>query len=56
MTLRDLTRRQLYNLRRRSRKEWKQVNKKSGKPAITEDDWNTAYSKGLKAGLDVPRP
>lgn len=53
MTLRDLTKRQLYNLRRRCEKERK---KYSTKPLFDPVEWNTAFNKGLKAGLEIPRP
>lgn len=57
MTLRDLTRRQLYNLRRRSEKERKMHNQKgAGEWVIPKEFWEIAYSKGLKAGLEIPRP
>lgn len=56
MTLRDLTKRQLYNLRRRCEKEWRVELKRQRKPYSPPFPiWLTAYNKGLKAGLEVPR-
>lgn len=57
MTLRDLTKRQLYNLRRRCEKERRQWLKKHSAIALVENElmtgsWNTAYNLGLKAGLE----
>lgn len=54
MTLRDLTKRQLYNLRRRCEKEKKeyiQTLNDGEIKSIAETVWNKAYDKGLKAGL-----
>lgn len=58
MTLRDLTPRQLYNLRRRCEKERKQWMAKRywgfNKIQPTELEvliWKDAYNYGLKAGL-----
>ncbi len=57
MTLRDLTPKQLYNLRRRCEKERKQYNKSLGMgTGEGVSRWEAAYSKGLKAGLAQQPP
>lgn len=56
MTLRDLTKRQLYNLRRRCEKHFNQTcnnERKTGKLMSNKDFWNTAFNQGLKAGLEI---
>lgn len=53
MTLRDLTPRQLYNLRRRSKKEKREYHTAVQRQQTTATEWDSAYSKGLKAGLEL---
>lgn len=58
MTLRDLTKRQLYNLRRRCEKERKNFCRKcgylpAGMTTIERQVWEAAYNLGLKAGLSL---
>jgi hypothetical protein len=59
MTLRDLTRRQLYNLRRKLEKErrkWLNENpRRFIQPTgdIAADAFMVGYDKGLKAGLEL---
>lgn len=59
MTLRDLTKSQLYNLQRRCEKERKEWFGKWYKlktdPMTAEEKqvWQAAYSQGLKAGLGL---
>lgn len=59
MTIRDLSPRQLYNLRRRCGKEQRELNRatiKRGFRPINEAEkalWNVAFNKGLKAGLEL---
>lgn len=58
MTLRDLTLKQLYNLRRRSEKERKTwaINQSDKMITIHEAHvitWNAAFNAGLKAGLEL---
>lgn len=54
MTLRDLTKRQLYNLRRRCEKERRADMKQHGiiNNAHEVRLWQIAFNKGLKAGLE----
>lgn len=57
MTIRDLTKRQLYNLRRRCEKERKQsLNILGVMPMNSEEQWRCAYNKGLRAGLSLLPP
>lgn len=51
MTLRDLTKRQAYNLRRRCEKERKQREKHIG--SISPTIWQMGFSAGLRAGLEL---
>lgn len=56
MTLRDLSKTQLYNLRRRCEKERKIWWKKNLYNCLTifeghSKSWNAAYNLGFKAGL-----
>lgn len=55
MTLRDLTPRQLYNLRRKCEKQRKQWLKHWTRKHTPNDmlDWQKAFSFGLKAGLEI---
>lgn len=56
MTLRDLTKRQLYNLRRRMEKERKEYMKRFASIVMSDIEnriWMRAYDKGLKAGLEI---
>lgn len=59
MTLRDLTKRQLYNLRRRCEKLRKQyvymTDRTYRMNQVEEDVWRKAFNAGLKAGLEIPR-
>lgn len=55
MILHDLSRKQLYNLRRRCAKEWKEFLKTIPDITTSEGVWQAAYSKGLKAGLAIER-
>ena len=57
MTLRDLSKRQLYNLRRRSekkRKEWIKKRKAFNETIFLEhcESWSRGFNAGLKAGLE----
>lgn len=56
MTLRDLTKHQLYNLQRRCEKERKEKERLGPFACIERELWNAAFSKGLKAGLEHARP
>lgn len=58
MTLRDLTKRQLYNLRRRCEKENKKYERRIQMSVGigSRPYWQAAFNAGLKAGLEVPRP
>lgn len=52
MTLRDLTPRELYNLRRRCKKLFKAWARSEAGMVITPSEaWDTAYNAGLKDGL-----
>lgn len=63
MTLRDLSRRQLYNLRRKSeklRKLWwaKPATFRLGLTTIFEwhkVSWEAGFNAGLKEGLNIPK-
>lgn len=55
MKLRDLTKRQLYNLRRRCEKELKEYNQRNAiniDPVVIPEVWRSAFNAGLRAGLD----
>lgn len=54
MTLRDLTPRQIYNLKRRCEKERKMAySTRRVMPLNEEEAWRVAFNKGLKAGLEL---
>lgn len=53
MTLRDLTKRQLYNLRRRCEKEMRAVINPRIMLLNEQQIWRVAYNAGLKAGLEL---
>lgn len=58
MTIRDLTKQQLYNLRRREQKQRREWEKERRQTLLADEfaTWQKAYNLGLKAGLEVPRP
>lgn len=56
MNIRDLTKRQLYNLRRRCEKEKKQTIKRYGLTSPIDFSWDRAYSLGVRAALDLLTP
>jgi hypothetical protein len=59
MTLRDLSKRQLYNLRRKSeklRKIWWTVPHTNIRPTVFDwhkASWEAGFNAGLKAGLEI---
>lgn len=55
MTLRDLTKRQLYNLRRRCEKERKAWCHERGvkQLPLEQATWRLIWGRGLKAGLGL---
>lgn len=58
MTLRDLSKRQLYNLRRRCLKEQREHLRqleRQGRCYNNDEAWTAAYNKGLKAGLEFAK-
>ena len=53
MTLRDLTKRQLYNLRRRCDKEHRAYEKLLPDEQPQKRHWDKAFSLGVKAALEL---
>lgn len=62
MTIRDLTPQQIRKLQQRCEKDRKGIEahmKRITKVDMTYEEirlWNWSFDKGLKAGLEIPRP